>query len=320
MPLIEVRTTGSIGAGFLPPSGEQSDEPERGFLAAARVVRSARLAIARRRVRLQDPSFGHMGAIDVCRCAGPPDPKHLRLSVVVPVLNEADNVLPLIAEIEDTLGNERAYEIVFVDDGSTDETPERLHEAEARFSRLRVLRHSRRSGQSAAIASGVKAARASIIVTLDGDRQNDPADIPKLLEIFEGDPNPFKLLVTGRRVKRQDRWLKRISSRVANGVRARLLGDGTPDTGCGLKVFTQEAFLDMPRFDHMHRFLPALMVRQGGRVISTPVHHRPRPEGRSKYGTLDRLAVGIVDLFGVMWLKRRAGVSTIELDHELRPS
>jgi dolichol-phosphate mannosyltransferase len=236
------------------------------------------------------------------------------VSVVVPVLNEAENIRSLIDEIAAALEPHESYEIVFVDDGSTDATEERLREAAVERRQLRCVRHRRRAGQSAAIASGVKAARGSIIVTLDGDGQNDPADIPKLLDVIRQDRDPVRLLVTGLRAKRRDSWVKRVSSRVANSVRSRLLKDATPDTGCGLKVFMREAFLDMPRFDHMHRFLPALMVRQGGRVVSVPVHHRPRQRGRSNYGTFDRLWVGLIDLAGVMWLQRRARLTAIEPD------
>ena len=237
-----------------------------------------------------------------------------RVAVVVPVLNEAENIRPLIDEIAAALLDQGPYEIVFVDDGSSDATQERLSEAALQMRQLRCVRHPRRAGQSAAIVSGVKAARGSIIVTLDGDGQNDPADIPKLLDVIRRDSDPVRLLVTGLRAKRRDTWVKRVSSRVANGVRSRLLKDATPDTGCGLKVFMREAFLDMPRFDHMHRFLPALMVRQGGRVVSVPVHHRPRQRGQSNYGTLDRLWVGLVDLAGVMWLQRRARLTATEPD------
>lgn len=239
-------------------------------------------------------------------------PPHV--SVVVPVLNEADNIQPLIDEIVTALEGKAAYEIVFVDDGSTDATAERLRDAERQAPRLRVVRHPARAGQSAAIVSGVKAARGEIIVTLDGDGQNDPADIAKLLDVIRNDPDPLHLLVTGQRTKRRDTWVKRVSSRLANGVRSRLLNDATPDTGCGLKAFMREAFLDMPRFDHMHRFLPALMVRQAGRVVSVPVHHRPRQRGRSNYGTFDRLWVGVVDLAGVMWLQRRARLMAVKPD------
>lgn len=229
------------------------------------------------------------------------------LSVVVPVHDEADNVRPLIEEIAAALDGRETYEIVYVDDGSTDSTGDRLKVLASEFPVLRVLRHRSCTGQSAAIASGVEAARASLIVTLDGDGQNDPDDIPRLLAAWRHATSnqDSNLMIAGHRATRRDNGLKRLSSRIANTVRARLLGDDTPDTGCGLKVFPREAFLAMPRFDHMHRFLPALMLRQGGRVISVPVNHRPRSRGHSKYGLFDRLWVGIVDLRGVMWLNRR---------------
>ncbi len=242
----------------------------------------------------------------------PDAPPALRLAVVVPVHNEAENIAPLVGEIHAALADRFPFEIVFVDDGSTDATPESLRETAAQVSELRVLRHKACCGQSAAIASGVRAARANVIATLDGDGQNDPADIPGLLDVLEGDAEPERLLVAGHRTQRKDTAYKRFQSRLANRVRAGLLRDDTPDTGCGLKVFTRAAFLDMPRFDHMHRFLPALMIRRGGRVVSVPVNHRPRERGTSKYGMLDRLMVGIVDLLGVMWLQRRGKVPEVE--------
>lgn len=236
------------------------------------------------------------------------------LAVVVPVKNEADNVLPLIGEIHAALDGRIAFEVVYIDDGSDDETPAKLREAKARYPRLRVLRHRRSCGQSQAVATGVKAARAPLIATLDGDGQNDPADIPALLDVLNrvlpGDR--ARMLIAGHRQKRRDTWLRRLSSRLANGVRAGLLGDDTPDTGCGLKLFGRALFLDMPRFNHMHRFLPALTIRAGGRVVSVAVNHRPRERGVSKYGVWNRLWVGIVDLFGVMWLQRRASVPVVE--------
>jgi dolichol-phosphate mannosyltransferase len=236
------------------------------------------------------------------------------LTVVVPVRNEVLNVGPLIAEIVDALASSGSFEMIFVDDGSDDETLNTLTELMSKHATLRVLRHEKSMGQSAAIASGVKAARAAVIATLDGDGQNDPADLPLLLDKFEEvDKGPIDfLLVTGHRTKRRDTAIKRFSSRVANRIRAGLLKDRTPDTGCGLKVFTRTAFLDMPRFDHMHRYLPALMIRRGGRSVSIPVNHRPRERGISNYGTLDRLWVGISDLMGVMWLLRRANKPDVE--------
>jgi dolichol-phosphate mannosyltransferase len=227
------------------------------------------------------------------------------LSVVIPVRNEAPNIAPLVAEIGRALAGV-AHEIVYVDDGSTDGTAAALRAVAASGAPVRHLRHRTGCGQSAAIVTGVKAARGRWIATLDGDGQNDPADIPRLLDrarAAEAAGPP--LLVAGHRVSRRDSRMKRLSSRVANGVRARLLGDATPDTGCGLKVFPRALFLDLPHFDHMHRFLPALVIRQGGQVVSEPVNHRPRQAGRSNYGTLDRLAVSLFDLVGVAWLQRR---------------
>jgi dolichol-phosphate mannosyltransferase len=228
------------------------------------------------------------------------------LSVVIPVCNEEANVLPLAREIAAALAG-RPFEILFVDDGSTDATATQVLEARREIPSVRLLRHSRRSGQSAAVHSGVRHARAEWIATLDGDGQNDPADIPALVAagVAARRTAPGVLLVMGNRTKRRDTWLRRLSSRVANGVRGGLLGDGTPDTGCGLKVFHRATFLDLPYFDHMHRFVPALFQRHGAAVISVPVNHRPRLQGQSKYGLFNRLWVGIVDLFGVMWLKSR---------------
>jgi dolichol-phosphate mannosyltransferase len=224
-----------------------------------------------------------------------------RLSVVIPMRNEAGNAAPLIAEIEAALAD-IPHEILCVDDGSTDTTPEELRGAAA-TAPLIVLQHARSCGQSAAIVSGVRAARGAWIATLDGDGQNDPADIPRLLARAEAEGGA--IMVVGHRVTRKDSWLKRRTSRIANAVRARLLGDATPDAGCGLKVFPRALFLELPAFDHMHRYLPALVLRGGGRVVSEPVNHRPRLRGRSNYGTLDRLAVAFADLLGVMWLTRR---------------
>jgi dolichol-phosphate mannosyltransferase len=229
----------------------------------------------------------------------------VQLSIVVPVKNEQDNVLPLLAEIDAALQGKGDFEVVYIDDGSTDETPKRLKTALAQYPRLRVLAHSKSCGQSAALMSGVRAARGEWIATLDGDGQNDPADIPKLLAARDAAAGNVKL-IAGYRKKRQDNALKRVSSKIANGVRSSLLGDSTPDTGCGLKLVSRATWLELPFFDHMHRFLPALVQRAGGGTIVVEVNHRPRTRGRSNYGTLDRLWVGIVDLFGVMWLKRRA--------------
>jgi len=229
----------------------------------------------------------------------------LDFSVVVPVCNEAENVEPLAREIEAAM-NGRSYEMIFVDDGSTDDTARILNTLKGTLPALRVLQHSFRSGQSAAVASGVRAARAPWIATLDGDGQNDPADIPKLIGARDLASNRgVQLFMGNRKASRKDTAFRKLQSNIANGVRGSLLGDGTPDTGCGIKLFAREVFLELPRFDHMHRFLPALFQRQGARVISVPVSHRPRLRGTSKYGMLNRLWVGIVDIAGVMWLRRR---------------
>lgn len=229
------------------------------------------------------------------------------VSIVVPVCNEEGNVEPLASEVDAALGGRVPYELVFVDDGSSDGTAEAVLRArQAAGGRVRLLRHARRSGQSAAIATGVLAARAPLVATLDGDGQNDPADLPRLIEVLQASQARRIRLVMGNRTRRRDTWLRRVSSRVANGVRRSLLRDGTPDTGCGIKVFDRAVFLDIPRFDHMHRFMPALFQREGYEVVSVPVNHRERTRGHSKYGLHDRLWVGIVDLAGVAWLLRRS--------------
>ncbi len=230
------------------------------------------------------------------------DPRSVPLlSIVVPVRNEAENIGPLVAEIRASLEG-IAHEIVYVDDGSDDATPDVLAR-EAASGALMCRRHRTSCGQSAAIVTGIKAAHGTWIATLDGDGQNDPADIPALFTRALSEPGT--ILIAGHRTTRRDSQAKRLASRAANRIRAGLLGDATPDTGCGLKVFRREAFLELPAFDHMHRYLPALFIRAGGRVISVPVNHRPRTRGHSNYGTLDRLWVGIFDLIGVAWLQRR---------------
>ena len=229
-------------------------------------------------------------------------------SVVVPFYDEKDNVASLLEEINVVMEVAGPYEIVAIDDGSNDGTLELLRTAEASSDgRIVVVVHRHNCGQSAAICSGVDTADGEWIITLDGDGQNDPADISTLLRLVEEAPaDGAPDLICGDRRARQDNLLRRVSSRVANGVRSRLLADATPDTGCGLKIIRRAAFMRLPRFDHMHRFLPALVRRGGGRSISVPVSHRPRVGGHSKYGVWNRLGVGIVDLMGVMWLNRRA--------------
>ena len=230
------------------------------------------------------------------------------ISVVVPVKDEVENAVPLLNEICAALRGKASFEVLFVDDGSSDGTPAALAAARATVPELRVLKHTKNSGQSRAIRSGVTAARGRLIATLDGDGQNDPADIPNLVAVWrreeQGDP-PLGL-VAGQRRKREDNFMKRLASRVGNGTRQWLLHDRTRDTGCGLKLFSREAFLALPYFDHIHRFIPALMLREGYRIAHVDVNHRPRSAGRSKYGTLDRLMVSLSDLMGVRWLNRRS--------------
>ena len=234
-------------------------------------------------------------------------PNRPLLSVVVPVLNEEQNVAPLIAEIQAALDEACAFEVVYVNDGSTDGTAKALAQARATTPTLRVVQHVERLGQSAALHTGIVAARGRLIATLDGDRQNDPADIPTLLDAWRAADRRGKLsvMITGHRVNRRDSWAKHQASRVANWLRRTTLGDDNPDTGCSLKLFERALFLRMPYFDDMHRFLPALALREGAVVEVVPVNHRPRPTGASKYRILDRLLVGIPDLLGVMWLMRR---------------
>ena len=233
------------------------------------------------------------------------------LSVVVPVRNEEDNVADLIFEIRQSLKNKIQYEIIYVDDGSTDRTYKNLLGLQKIYKELHILRHQKSCGQSTAVRTGVKHAKYNWIATLDGDGQNNPADIPALLKALK---EGVELVGGNRRHSRRDTWIKRISSIIANGVRSWMLQDDTPDTGCGLKLFSREAFLDLPYFDHMHRFLPALIKRRGGLIVSVPVSHRPRAHGHSNYGTIDRLLVGIVDLFGVAWLQRRSKLPQIKKD------
>jgi len=229
------------------------------------------------------------------------------ISIVIPVYNEEESIGELINEITQALTSKYKHEIIVVDDGSVDKTVGVLSKIKQELPTLRIIKHLQNSGQSTAIRTGVQYAKSAWITTLDGDGQNDPADIPNLYNelINNQDADPW-LVVAGYRKKRKDTWLKRISSKYANGIRDRLLRDGTPDTGCGLKVFSRDSFLALPYFDHMHRYIPALFQRQGGKMVSIEVNHRHRMQGVSKYGFHNRLWVGIVDILGVRWLQNRA--------------
>ena len=225
------------------------------------------------------------------------------VSVVVPVRNEAENVRPLTDEIAAALNGRWRFELVFVNDGSTDGTEAALTALKAERPWLRQVKHESSCGQSAAVRSGVAAARAPVVATLDGDGQNDPSFIPALLTALEQGSNIG--LVAGQRVGRRSGGFKKLQSRIANGVRAAILRDGTRDTGCGLKAFRRDAFLALPYFDGLHRFLPALFRRDGYAIAYVDVIDRPRRHGVSNYGLWDRLWVGILDLAGVRWLIRR---------------
>jgi dolichol-phosphate mannosyltransferase len=226
---------------------------------------------------------------------------HPSVSVVVPVKNEAGNIAPLVAEIGAAVAG-RAFEIVYVNDGSTDATEEELRALMPERPWLRQILHERSCGQSAAIRTGVAMARAELIVTIDGDGQNDPAFIPALIAAFG---SPRVGLVAGQRVGRKATPFKKLQSRIANAIRGAVLKDGTRDTGCGLKAFRRDLFLSLPYFDGLHRFLPALVRREGFDIAYVEVVDRSRRHGTSNYGFWDRLWIGMVDLFGVWWLIRR---------------
>jgi glycosyltransferase involved in cell wall biosynthesis len=225
-------------------------------------------------------------------------------SVVVPVFNEEGAAADLAREIAGAFEG-LSYEIIFVDDASSDGTRAALEAVKAEIIQLRILGHARNAGQSRAIRTGVMAARARIIVTLDGDGQNDPADAPRLARRLANAPDRLGM-IGGERTKRQDSAAKKIASRWANGVRRRLLGDQANDTGCGLKAMRREVYLRLPYFDHQHRFLPALVIREGFDVAFEAVNHRARSTGASKYTNLGRLKDSVWDLLGVMWLRARA--------------
>ena len=225
-------------------------------------------------------------------------------SVVVPVYNESGAAPALAREIAAAFGD-RAYEMIFVNDASRDDTLAQLTALKTEIPQLRVLSHASNSGQSRAVRTGILAAKAPIIVTLDGDGQNDPADAPRLAERLAASAESLAL-VGGERVKRQDSAAKKWASKWANGIRKKLLRDEANDTGCGLKAFRREAFLRLPYFDHIHRYIPALMLREGYEVAFEPVNHRHRTTGVSKYTNFGRLKVAVTDLFGVMWLQSRS--------------
>lgn len=246
--------------------------------------------------------------------SNPERQRAVTLSVVVPVFNEAENVLPLLDEIERAVAMIGHVEIIFVDDGSRDNTCDQLAPA-VRDGRLRVIRHVRQSGQSAAVRTGVKAAHGEWVVTLDGDGQNDPADIPAMFALAASGRDDAPTLVGGVRAKRMDTLSKRLASRYANAIRQFFLRDDCPDSGCGIKLFRRDAFLDLPFFGAIHRFLPALFRMQGHTAAYVPVNHRPRERGVSKYTNWRRGLIGVVDLLGVYWLKRRTKLSPSVENH-----
>jgi len=229
------------------------------------------------------------------------------IAVIVPVRNEEGNIAPLVAEIESALEPLGSFEILYVNDGSTDGTPVVLSQLMETRPHLRRIDHAQSCGQSAAVRTGVRATTAPVCVTLDGDGQNDPAFIPQMVDLLD-EAGPDCGMVQGQRIGRQSSGFKRLQSRVANAVRSRILKDGTRDTGCGLKCFRREAYLALPYFDALHRFMPALMKREGFSLAYLDVRDRPRFSGVSNYGFLDRLWVGIADLAGVRWLIRRRRV------------
>ncbi|HNQ92655.1 MAG TPA: glycosyltransferase family 2 protein [Alphaproteobacteria bacterium] len=232
------------------------------------------------------------------------------ISVVIPMLNEAENAPSLIAEIVEAAKFCPIREIVIVDDGSTDDTVGVIKALNQTELKVRIVSHTVRSGQSAGLRTGIRAAKGPLVVTLDGDGQNNPADIPKLFEKYQASNKPPMLLVAGQRAKRQDSLLKKFTSRTGNGIRRALLRDGVRDTGCSLKMFRRDDYLALPFFNHMHRFLPALFLREYGKIELVDVSHRHRERGVSKYGFWDRLWAGLSDIFGVMWLLSRAPKKT----------
>ncbi|GGB74877.1 glycosyltransferase family 2 protein [Shewanella inventionis] len=239
------------------------------------------------------------------------------LSIVIPAKNEQQNVKPLVNEIVAALRDVATFEILYIDDGSDDGTYAEAMDMQTETTpEMRPYKHSFSVGQSGAVRTGVSKAVGDLIVTLDADGQNNPADIPLLLEQALKLPQGSDFCVAGYRKQRKDTRWKRFQSRIANGVRRKLLGDDTPDTGCGLKIFPRKTFLALPYFDHIHRFLPALVKRIGGTIVVVEVSHRDRQFGESKYNMLGRLGVGLVDMLGVIWLQRRYKASIVVEDHD----
>ncbi len=230
------------------------------------------------------------------------------LSIVIPLFDEAGNILPLVEEISQALGSYapvgQAFEIICVDDGSADATADEIRQAHGQYPQVRLIRHARRLGMSAALRNGIRRARAPWILTIDGDRQNDPADAPRLLDLAWMKGKDRKLLVAGIRVNRRDTLGKRIASRFANKIRKALLNDNCPDTGCSLKVFLRDSYLELPFFSGLHRFMPALLKLYGHECLFTPVNDRPRMHGISKSDFIGRAIRGAYDLIGVIWLIR----------------
>jgi len=240
-----------------------------------------------------------------------------QLSVVIPMFNEEENAEPLVLEVYAALAKHPDFEIIVVDDGSKDATYAKLSELAKNIPQLRPIQHNSNFGQSAGLVSGIRMATKPWIVTLDGDGQNDPADIPKLIQVAESNNTTNSgLLLAGHRVNRKDTNWKKFGSRFANKIRHWFLRDGCPDTGCGIKMFSRDMFLSLPHFKHMHRYLPALFKRMNAQVINVPVNHRLRTRGKSKYGNWGRLKVGIVDLFGVAWLIRRIIIPELKNDNK----
>lgn len=230
----------------------------------------------------------------------------MSISIVIPVYNEEDCIGPLLAEIADLAPRLPLADVVVVDDGSSDGTAAAVRAMKPNLTSIRLIRHRSRRGQSTATLTGIRSARGELIVTMDGDGQNNPADIPALFEAYQQAANVDpRTMAAGQRMKRQDNTVRRLSSQIANGVRRRVLDDGVRDTGCSLKLFRREDFLALPFFNHIHRFIPALMKAAGVKLVLVDVSHRPRVRGTSKYGVWDRLWVGIHDLVGVSWLIRR---------------